>query len=136
MKKITRLIAGIIAITLFSFFKNAQLSVLKKVGKNLYELKTTNTLNAPDKARLKAIITKQYGIRSFSQTITVHYIPEKGLKGNGVAMADEKLSDADFTATIIEDGDEDVKQSCIFSNCSNNPAIGDILQILSNYNIN
>ncbi len=135
MEKVIRLIAGIIVLAVFSFFKNAQLSALKKVGKNLYELKTTSALNVPDRARLKAVIAKQYGIRSFSQTITVHYTPQKGLKGNGVAMADEKISDTDFTTTIIEDGDEDVKQSCIFSDCSNNPAIGDMLQILSNYNI-
>ena len=135
MGKIARLIAGIIALAVFSFFKNAQPSALKKLGKNLYRLKTTATINTADQARLRAIIARQYGIRSFNQTVTVHYLPEKGLKGNGVAIAEEKINNAGFTESLIEDGNEDVKQSCIYANCSSNPAVGDILQILSNYNI-
>jgi len=134
MKKIMILMLCILCMTMFSFFKNAQPAALRKVSKNLYEVKTTRSLNVAGQVKLRAIIAKEYGIRSFNETVLVHYIPEKDLKGNGVAMAEEKLSSSAFQQTILEDGNEEVKQSCIYTNCSSNPAISDILQILATYN--
>lgn len=135
MRKVLGIGVCLLVIVSFSFFKSAQQGGLKKIGKNLYELKSTTALSTTDQAKLRTIIAKQYGIKSFNQTITVNYVPEKGLKGNGVAMAEQKVSNADFSTTILEDGDEEVKQSCIYINCSNNPALGDVLRLLLNYNV-
>ena len=134
MKNILLPLCGIIVLTLCSFLKNPQPEPLKKISKNLYELKTTASLSSAGQAKLKVIIAREYGIRSFSDAVVVHYSPEKDLKGNGVAMAEQRLSAAAFQQTILEDGDEEVKQSCIFTNCSSNPAISDILQVLTTYN--
>lgn len=135
MKKVLRVVICVMMIALFSFFKNEQAGSLKKIGKNLYEIKSATALNAPTQARLKTIIARQYDIRSFNETVVVHYVPEKGLKGNGLAMAEQKLSNAAFATNLVEDGDEDIKQACIMVVCSNNPAMANLVQVLSTYNV-
>ena len=134
MKNVFTPAACVLTLLTFPFFSSPQPSSLKKISGNLYEVKTTGSINASGQAKLKTILSREYGIKSFSEAVTVHYSPEKGLKGDGMAMAEEKLSSSAFEQTILEDGDEEVKQSCIYINCSANPAMGDILQVLTTYN--
>jgi len=134
MRTIIINISGILCIASFSFFKDPQPENLKKVGKNLYEVRSATALNLADCEKLKAILGKQYGILSFAQTTTVHYTPVKDMKGRGLAIAEQKLSAATFQQTMLEDGDVEVKQACIYEDCKGSQ-IGDIMQILSNYNI-
>lgn len=136
MKKVFTLVVCVITLTVFSFFKNAQLNNLRKVGRNLYEANSTASLKPADQARLKAILSKQYGIKSFTTTTTIHYTPEKGTKRSGNAMAEQKVSAAFFQQNMIEDGEpEEVTQRNMFSLDKSNPAIGDVAQVLSAYNI-
>jgi hypothetical protein len=136
MKKVLLIGLCVIIIPIFSFFKNAQLNPIKKIGKNLYQAKSTTWLHIADQEKLKAIIARKYGIRFFTTTIIIHYFPEKGPRFSGYAIADQKLGDGVFTQTLIEDGaDIQVLQRCIYTTCSTIPEVGDIVRVLSNYNV-
>ena len=136
MKKVLTITLCVIAVAFFSFFKNTQQSGIKKIGNNLYQMTSTGALKSTDEIKFRDLLVKRYNIKSFAQVVTVHFTREAGLKGNGLAMAEQKLSAAAFTQTILEDGDEEVKQSCIYSSCNANPSMGDVVQILSTYNVN
>ncbi|RWY54069.1 hypothetical protein [Mucilaginibacter gilvus] len=136
MKKVLTMVVCVLALTSFSFFKNAQINSLRKLGKNLYSASSTTSLKAADQEKLKAIFAKQYGIKSFTETTTVHYVADKGTKRTGNAMAEQKVSAAFFQQSMIEDGEpEEVTQRNMFSLDKTNPAIGDIAQVLSVYNV-
>jgi hypothetical protein len=118
------------------FLKNPQQSALKKIGKNLYEASTTAALNPADQEKLKALLGKQYGIRSFNETVTIHYTPFKGSKAMGNGIAEQRLGNGAFQQTIIQNGEpEEVMVKCVYVNCSGSPVTGDVIQVLSTYNV-
>jgi len=134
MKKVLTIGVCVLALTVFSFFKNAQLTNLRKIGKNLYQVSSTTSLKPADITKLKAVLAGRYGIKSFTAITTVHYQPEKGTKLTGLAVAEQKVSSAFFSQALIENGEpEEVTQKGIYS-IDNMPAIGDITGILSSYN--
>ena len=122
----------VLALAVFSFFKNAQQTGIKRIGNNLYQITSTGALKSTDEDKFKSLIIKRYGIKSFAQPVTVHFSPEAGLKMKGMAMAEQKISSAAFTQNIIEDGLEADAPVAFKSD----PSLGQISQILSAYNIN
>jgi hypothetical protein len=133
MKKVLVLTACMLALGVFSFFKNPQ-SGPHKIGPNLYRVASITSLKPADQLKLKAIIARQYNIKSFNAVTTVNYQPIKGTQRAGNAIAVEKLSSAAFQQTVIEDGEpEEVTQRNIYS-LTNMPAIGDVTQVLTTYN--
>ncbi len=136
MKKALTIGLCVIIIPAFSFFKNTQYTPLKKIGKNLYLATSTASFHIADRQKLKSIIAKKYGIKFFTATVIIHYFPEKTSKFSGYTVADQKLSNGVFTQTLIEDGaDIEIAQRCIFSACTTTPEVGDIVRVLSNYNV-
>ena len=132
MKKLSILTICVLTLAVFSFFKNVQTGPHKLSG-NLYQVSSVAALKPADQAKLKAIIAKQYNIRSFTAVTTVHYQPEKGTSRTGNAIAEQKVSSAAFQQTVIEDGEpEEVTQRNIYS-LTNMPAIGDVTQVLASY---
>jgi hypothetical protein len=133
MKKVITIGACVIALAMFSFFKNVQLTNLRKIGGNLYQV-NTSSLKPADIAKLKTLISSQYGIKSFSAVTTVHYQPEKGTQKVGLAVAEEKVSSAFFSQALIENGEpEEVTQKGIYS-LDNIPAVSGITSVLASYN--
>jgi hypothetical protein len=132
MKKLSILTICVLALAVFSFFKNVQTGPRKLSG-NLYQVSSIASLKPTEQAQLKAILAKQYNIRSFTAVTTVHYQPEKGTSRTGNAIAEQKVSAAAFQQTVIEDGEpEEVTQRNIYS-LTNMPAIGDVTQVLASY---
>ena len=133
MKKLVTICACVITLAAFSFFKSAQLTYLHKIGGDLYQVSSTASLKPADVVKLKAILSQQYGIKSFAAVTTVHYQPEKGTKIAGLAMAEQKVSAAFFQQALVENGEpEEVTQKNIYS-LDNLPAIGNIAAVLSTY---
>ncbi|RWY54070.1 hypothetical protein [Mucilaginibacter gilvus] len=136
MKKLLTISSCILALTVFSFFKNAQTNELKKLGKNLYMVNTTATLKPADQEKLRTILGKQYGIRSFNETVTIHYTKFKGTKNVGNGIAEQRLGSGAFQQTILQDGEqEEVVAKCIYVACSSSPLTSDVIQVLSTYNV-
>ena len=136
MKKLLTIGTSVLILTAFSFFKNAQINSLKKIGKNLYQVNSIASLKPADQEKFKRLIGKQYGIRSFNETVTVHYTKFKGTKLSGNGIAEQKIGTGAFTQTILQDGDpEDVVAKCIYVECKTNPLTSDVIDVLSTYNV-
>ena len=137
MKKVIIFGVAIITLASFSFFKAVQPPSLKKVGKSLYQAQTTSGLKAADIEKLKAELTRQYGIKNFTVATTVHYTTSTSAAGKkGYSIADQRVTSAVFQQTMLADGDEEVKQACIYKDCPPGNTTGELVQVLSTYSVN
>jgi len=67
----------------------------------------------------------------------VHYTTVTGPNGKkGVSMAEAKVTSSVFSQTMLANGDEEVKQACIYTNCGSSSTTGELVQVLSTYSSN
>jgi len=133
MKKVTIFCACIVMLASFSFFKTVQPPLYKKIGKALYATPSTASLKPADLTKLKAALTKQYGIKDFTGSIAVHYVTGTSVTGHkAFGIAEAKVSSSVFQQNMLADGDEEVKQACMFVVCSGGgSSLDEAAQVLS-----
>jgi hypothetical protein len=138
MKKLITVILGLTCIVAFSFFKNAQKLGYTKLATNLYVARTVVPMSDANKAKLKEILTKEYGIKSFDQDVTVGYkkvSDSKNPKLTGFNVAERTIGASVFTQSMVNkpSADVEVTQRGMWSSVDNVASVTAITYILESY---
>lgn len=139
MKKLITMMLCITCVAAFSFFKNAQKSIFRKLGTNLYQSQGTVAMSEAHKTNLKAVLMKEYGIKNFNQETTLSFkkvTDAKYPKLTGYSMAERTVGNNIFMQTMVNKAlgePEEVTQSGIYKSSASSASVGEITSILENY---
>jgi hypothetical protein len=142
MKKLSALMLGLSCILSFSFFKNSQKTLYRKLATNLYQTKAFVPMSEAHQTNMRNILMKAYGIKSFDAETTISFkkvtLTKDPSKVLGFTMAEKTVGHSVFMETMVDKGAGEVDEVTYANNTiptsgHDNAAVAELGSILSNY---